>query len=1483
MIKAIFSFLIVFSFIRKIDCQYSFIKVNSNNKTFKEKPDIAVNPNNKNFVIVWHSDDYDIYAQRFDINGIPIGQETLINISNQVNFQNEPRAIFLNENKILVVWISLHTQYSTIQGRILDSEFSTNIPEFKLDSPFPKNGISYPTVCPLSNGKFILFFRQTDDNYYRNIYMSIYDKDIKIIKNYFQLNIMATNSYDEFRPTCLEFPNNQFIVVYPSLTSTNEFLNIYANVFSSNHEIIKKNIMINSNTKSNKFCPFVAIGPKNEMLFVYGGIDKKKAFIYLIIYESDLSNKINEETLIKEYTEKATTNLINTKKISLNKIIICWREYITDYSKNDILCRLVDFKGNLISSEFKITNEHSFEKMYFTFANIFDKQFIFTFPYRYPSDVINHIYLTMINSYQRVNSSIVHNQTNPKTIALKYGGFMIVWLCEYFDGFSHKFQFIINSQIGGMSADNDIDTVKKINTTDKNEISGVSLKNGNIFLVWDNYIDSNLFEVIYGTIIDEQGNFKKKIFKIPSSYNYNQSSSKIATDNNGLNLVVWNSLIDLKFSVSGRFFNDSGDPIIEYNNFIDTNIQQKSNLCYIGNGKFLVLYDKSNNDVSMVYAKIIQSTTGAKDFSLNHINNYDSSIKYKNSGCAGIGDNKVVIIFSSGNYKVYFRLYKIDDINTFSLKEQTLIDDKIYEKYNPTLISLQSGEFIIGWEENDSSGLGVYYKSFDVNGNKLNESTIANSFTFGDQKQISIAELTNKVVLISFSSIGDGDKNGIYYDYILNCPSNKFIDSSNNNRCSDCNPTCGSCEITADNCKSCLNGYYRLEPNRNTCLNSQIPDNYLKIPTPVDGYFLKCADMCGSCVNSINNCNKCMDSNYKKVEITEGVINCLSTSNGYYLPSGYDYYKKCPQNCSECTSDTNCTYCNENYKLAEIEIGIFNCISSFDGYYSAPGLTYFKKCPKSCSTCNSDKLCVTCIKNYSLVENNLNYKLCLDNLTGYYKPLNSSNYKQCSSTCLTCEISEINCITCEKPKELAEYSRGSSTKTCISELERYYLDTHFNYYKFCSENCLTCKNYDNCTSCQSNLYLALSLSDSISKKCIINISNYFKVNNQDYYQKCSENCLKCIDLPTKCLECNTGYIKIEQTDDCIKIGSILDGYYFSKDDNIYKRCDDSCLKCVKSKDYCTECKISDKYNNLSDNPNKCVKSCPKDYLSIPSNNTCLKCNSNCETCSFETDNCLSCFKTFYRIEISTNKYRCSTSTEGYYFNSDLKYFKKCSNSCLTCSDKEDYCLICNISEDYYPMANEKNKCILKLKSPEGYFFDEKTSLHQLCDISCKTCIKNSKKCSSCNVDKNYLLKLEDNLNTCKIKCPDGYNNIPENGICKACSKICKTCESDINNCKSCSTELYLAESVNNKNTCLNNVEGYYLDQTDSIYKKCPHGCKNCLNSNRCTVCDNNSNYLSLQLGDKNQLKCVKECPDSFVKNSNKQSCIEKLSFFNNNF
>ena len=274
------------------------------------------------------------------------------------------------------------------------------------------------------------------------------------------------------------------------------------------------------------------------------------------------------------------------------------------------------------------------------------------------------------------------------------------------------------------------------------------------------------------------------------------------------------------------------------------------------------------------------------------------------------------------------------------------------------------------------------------------------------------------------------------------------------------------------------------------------------------------------------------------------------------------------------------------------------------------------------------------------------------------------------------------------------------------------------------------------------------------------------------------------------------------------------------------------------------------------------------YISCPDNTHELSCQDG-ETNCVNEDNKILCY---------------DTNPEGYYLDTANNIYKKCYSSCKSCTG-EGTLLNNNCKEciDNYIFLNENNyKTNCYQKCNDYYYFDGTNNFH--CDTSCpnyyQKTIPDKKKCiDNCLKDDTY--KYEYN-NICYIKCPpnkyqledksdnicydqtpDGYYLDVSNGIYKKCYETCKKCDEGGNksnhNCKECKTNYVFYINNNGISNCYQKCDNYYYFDESSDFV-CTEG----------KQCPNNLNKLIIK---KN--KCIDDCrKDDTYKYEYNNMCYE---------
>ena len=539
-----------------------------------------------------------------------------------------------------------------------------------------------------------------------------------------------------------------------------------------------------------------------------------------------------------------------------------------------------------------------------------------------------------------------------------------------------------------------------------------------------------------------------------------------------------------------------------------------------------------------------------------------------------------------------------------------------------------------------------------------------------------------------------------------------------------CGEKCATCKIvdTNINCLSCKLPYYKK-------YNSEdINTHYVECEINCDKYLVKddIKRECINCKENINN-NKYY-YNGECVDINDG------NHDNYYESEEieekqYGVIEKCNINCATCFG--------KEYTIIDsstnIESEIENC-KSCDGILYLLEKNCVQNCPPYLVPDNTDHKCINC-KDRNLWNYNQNCVPQNDIPVPYVIIDDAYNLvSNCDPPCLTCKISDSNKIECTSCVSPYFFKRDNSEEekcvlncgaylvedTDLNECinckvnsqnpnKKYYYNgmcvdledpDYINYYESededknpygviekCYELCRTCIGKEiifpnsiemKCTSCINGYYLELSPSTN----CVIDCGRNLGIDDSN-----SVN-WKCVNCKETLTDYGTEQYKViyrnseEQDNHCVNI--IYPGYYLSDNEyNVIEPCDDSCLTCEGSSDYCIEC--AEGYISNPYKIHQCVKECKTKYWYVDDNND-YKCSDEC------------------------------------FYITDSKREKIGGNQCVEkCTS--DLCIFCQKNDAFYVLNN-----ICVFKCPNGYSVDSDNVCinNDDSDSECKTRIDNAR-------------------------------------------------------------------------------------------------------------------------------------------------------------
>jgi len=454
-------------------------------------------------------------------------------------------------------------------------------------------------------------------------------------------------------------------------------------------------------------------------------------------------------------------------------------------------------------------------------------------------------------------------------------------------------------------------------------------------------------------------------------------------------------------------------------------------------------------------------------------------------------------------------------------------------------------------------------------------------------------------------------------------------------------------------------------------------------------------------------------------------------------------------------------------------------------------------------------------------------------------------------------ITAIHVFTTKKDLVLGEHEKGDEHVefSFKSELVGFDAVTYVNgfasikfmYVTNCELQCHTCTEISICIDCESNYYYK---EDEIGK-CIKEPSHGYFINGRKI-QKCHESCDGCILHQHNCLKCASDFFPLydDFPTKCFKMPTQEKeniGIYFDKSSNYFKNCNEACKYCNNDTNICLECNLLH-YNmeNTTEFPSICYNSSnySKGYYVSIKDNAIKPCDKSCSSCKDWAENCLECAPNYF-MKKDVLGACMNEAPEGYYLDKKIVpyVYNICNISCKACIRRSTNCLVC--SDGFYNKIGLNNVCYDGNDRIDGFYLSTSDSpiTFKPCDSSCKKCPIEGGSCIEC-ADGYYFKSDAIRTDYCYKTLPSSLYFFDEkNMLYGRCGNNCASCdEAGDMYCTECINGYFYIEEnfAESKGPCFkdNPGDGYYFENSQNIFKKCLGNCLNCINGNDdgCTSC-----------------------------------------------
>jgi len=213
-------------------------QVNSYTYSTQNDPSIAALTDG-GFVITWQSNDvdnYGVYGQRYDRNGVPMGEEFQVN-SYTPHMQWESSVTGLTDGGFVVVWQSDIEDgipnNDEIRGQRYDQNSLPIGEEFSINS-YTENNQKEAVVTGLNDGGFVVIWQsEHQDGNGWEIYGQRYDKNGLPVDEEFRVN--SETESDQIKPSVTAFANGGFVVNWTvDKIGTSSLKKVYSKRYNQN-------------------------------------------------------------------------------------------------------------------------------------------------------------------------------------------------------------------------------------------------------------------------------------------------------------------------------------------------------------------------------------------------------------------------------------------------------------------------------------------------------------------------------------------------------------------------------------------------------------------------------------------------------------------------------------------------------------------------------------------------------------------------------------------------------------------------------------------------------------------------------------------------------------------------------------------------------------------------------------------------------------------------------------------------------------------------------------------------------------------------------------------------------------------------------------------------------------------------------------------------------------------------------------------------
>ena len=268
--------------------------------------DIAIDDDG-NFVITWtsiYSEGYsDVYAYCFDSNGNKIDDEFLVNTETSY-MQQYPAISMDGKGNFIIVWESFPNYYPPDENRW--DIFAQRFDKYgnKMGDEFLVNtnqvgSQRLPDIVMDADGNFVIVWNGIvylpDNSHHWDVFAQRYDKDGNRIDGEFRVN--SYNIENQFDPSIAMNNNGDFVITWDSFNPNGSDYDIYAKKYDKFGYQLGNEFLVNTHAQDIQATPSIALAENNNFVIAWNSQfqDGSGYGVFARLFENEFDSYINFE------------------------------------------------------------------------------------------------------------------------------------------------------------------------------------------------------------------------------------------------------------------------------------------------------------------------------------------------------------------------------------------------------------------------------------------------------------------------------------------------------------------------------------------------------------------------------------------------------------------------------------------------------------------------------------------------------------------------------------------------------------------------------------------------------------------------------------------------------------------------------------------------------------------------------------------------------------------------------------------------------------------------------------------------------------------------------------------------------------------------------------------------------------------------------------------------------------------------------------